>query len=164
MSHTFEELVLREIDSLYHGALFLSGGDPAEAESLLVRAVGSAFHAEIGTAAGSQHWLEERLVHTFVTNRSASGSTLPPVTGPNVQAPPVLSSGQLCAAAHDVPPVARAALWLVLLRRWPHQRAREALRIDQGELRVLLQYRHALVADLLADHGAGAGTDRHVVT
>ena len=88
MSHTFEELVLREIDSLYHGALFLSGGDPAEAESLLVRAVGSAFHAEIGTAAGSQHWLEERLVHTFVTNRSASGSTLPPGDGPKCAGSP----------------------------------------------------------------------------
>ena len=35
MAQTFEELTASELDALYQGALFLSGGIPTEAERLL---------------------------------------------------------------------------------------------------------------------------------
>ncbi len=166
MSHTFEELVSREIDGLYHGALFLNGGDPDEAEHLLMQAMGSAFHDfdEVGTAGGGQQWLEERLARTFVASRLESESSSSAATTSGAPASPASSSDALYTAARDVPHLARVALWLVLLQRWPHARARETLRIDEGELRALLRYRHALVAQLWSDGRSRDGKDRHVVT
>ena len=43
MARTFEELATPELDALYQGALFLSGGEPSGAEYLVVEAVTLSF-------------------------------------------------------------------------------------------------------------------------
>ena len=69
MSRTFEELASQQLDALYQGALFLSGGRQEGAERLLVDAVTLAFteHAQdSGGVTDVERWLEARLVRAFV--------------------------------------------------------------------------------------------------
>ncbi len=160
MPHTFEEIVSAEIDGLYHGALFLSGGDEVLAVDLLVAAVSTAYGRF--PAAGSDdpgRWLEGHLARSYLD--TAPGHEAPAEPGGvevrlPVTAPPP-SARELCAAAASVPPVARAALWLVGLRRWRHGEAEALLGVDRGELRRLLLYRHALLQSAIRGSGGRNG-------
>ena len=65
MPQTFEEIVGKELDSLYCGALFLTGGHEASAQDLLVDTLRGAFHVYRSAPVSegeSGTWLEGALV------------------------------------------------------------------------------------------------------
>jgi DNA-directed RNA polymerase specialized sigma24 family protein len=157
MSQSFEELAGSQLDSLYQAALFLTGGDANETERLLVETLTHAFgefssHEQAGIEDGTR-WLEVRLIQTFIgpdeeeplpqlpdsTERPELGEmTLPP-----------LESDVLFTAAASIPRLARAALWLVLLRRRSYGDAMEVMAIDSRSLASLLAYRDLLLRETL---------------
>lgn len=151
MSQTFEELVCQELDSLYQGALFLAAGDEHTAERLLTRSVTRAFEARSAEADG--RLLERSLARVFVDEIDEAARSVPePGSGtpkPVGQSLPRLDGGTLFSAAGDLPRWPRAALWLVLLRRWGYGDAARALGIEDDSLRQLLAYRDVLFAEVL---------------
>ena len=70
-----------------------------------------------------------------------------------------LQQDDLFRGAAAIPEWARAAIWLVLLRRWSYQEACDALRVSQDVLSDMLEHRHALtrvlVSGALPIKGAG---------
>jgi DNA-directed RNA polymerase specialized sigma24 family protein len=157
MSQTFEELATNEIDGLYQGALFLAAGDEVEAEQLLIETLGrsfSRFHAGDATD-DIRRWLEGKMVSTFM--ESHSRDVTPTHHGPGAvrlqasheSAFASLDAQGLHSAAAEVPWAARAALWLVLLRRWKYDDASDAMGIGRPILKNLLEYRHTLVGAIL---------------
>ena len=158
MSRTFEELVGRELDALYRGALFLSGGDTDEAERLVADAVTLAFreHAAEIDAEQTRRWLDARLVRSFLDRcgRGARGAFQE--AGAMDGRPPhddhfaSLEPTDLFDAARSIPPRPRAALWLVLFRRRTYGEAARALRTDPGEMPVLLGHRDVLMRELMS--------------
>ena len=166
MSQTFEELATRELDSLYQGALFLTAGDESEAEQLLVETLGASFRRfhsddsldDVGT------WLEGRMASAFMAGHMGGPhkGTAPTPTGPGFDpsAFAALDAAGLNSAAATVPWAARAALWLVLLRRWTYAAASEALGVDQAVLRDLLEYRHTLMGAILGGKRRRTGVCR----
>jgi hypothetical protein len=161
MSRTFEEMAGRELDSLYQGALFLSGGEPWVAEKLLVDALTTSFreHGK-GLPDGSvERWLEGRLVQQFLVGVELGPSPVGAGGERGVRGPfDGLEADTLFAAAGALPPWARAAVWLVLLRRWSYGEACEALAVDLGVLEDLLRYRDQLMTEILRP-SRGNGTD-----
>ena len=165
MHRTFEELASQEIDRLYQGALFLKAGEDQAAEDLLLSTLTNSFHAfrrvEDGTDAAQ--WLEGRLVQGYLSAIPEAGSdhaieevALPaPSLGEGVKVDPLA----LYTAAGSVPPQARAALWLVLLRRWKYSEASSLLGIELDALKDLLRYRHLLVSAVLRGPKERDGTN-----
>ncbi len=68
MRETLEEFSGRHIDGLYHGALFLNGGQELSAEDLVLWTLTGAFQEfrqlEEGSATG--RWIEQKLVEVFL--------------------------------------------------------------------------------------------------
>ena len=159
MSQTFEELATGEIDGLYQGALFLVAGDEVEAEQLLIETLGSSFsrfHAGDSTADIGQ-WLEGKMVATFMESHPRDLDVKPPAPvhnrhGSHASAFSSLDAQGLHAAASEVPWAARAALWLVLLRRWGYEEASAAMGVDRTVLKNLLEFRHTLIGAILGGH------------
>lgn len=162
---TFEEVATTEVDHLYRGALFLSGGDEDAAEALLLWTLTRAFHAyrsaqEVGDAA---RWLEGRLVGEFISASNAAGLDANEAW-PGSQEPPTRRVGKvdsraLAFAAGRVPFRARAALWLVVLRRWKYEDVARTLGVSGDDVKNLLKYRDALVGAALGGAGERNGTD-----
>ena len=146
MSRTFEEMASRELDSLYQGALFLSGGEPWMAEKLLVESMTSSFreHGKVMPEGAVEHWLEGQLAKQFLLG---------------VELGPSQEADTLYAAAAALPPWPRAAVWLVLLRRWSYAEACVALAVDLDVLEDLLRYRDQLMTEILRASPRGNGTD-----
>jgi len=65
----------------------------------------------------------------------------------------------LYKAARRVPPRARAALWLVLLRRWKYLEASRVIETDLDDLKDLLGYRHLLLTAVLRGPEERDGTN-----
>ena len=59
----------------------------------------------------------------------------------------------------DMPPLARAAIWLVLFRRWPYGEATEVLKTDVDGLKDLLRYRQLLLSAVVWGSVDRNGTD-----
>lgn len=155
MARTFEEIAGEEMDALFQGALFLSGGDAAEAERLVVDTVMLAFD-EYATETDPDHtrrWFEARLVRSFLRRFDATASRPPRPFAAATSDPSAfdnLGPAQLFEAAAMLPPGPRAALWLVVLRRWRHRDAAEAMSVEEPALESMLEYRHTLMQELMA--------------
>jgi DNA-directed RNA polymerase specialized sigma24 family protein len=155
MSQTFEEMAGPELDALYQGALFLSGGDAPGAEHLLIEAVTLAFkeHAADTEPDEIERWLEVRLVRSFLRHMHEEPTVLPAATLERIALAPgtfdSMTPGKLFSAARDLPGWPRAALWLVLLRRWNYEDAAAAMDVDVAVLDVLLGYRDVLMQSML---------------
>ena len=63
-------------------------------------------------------------------------------------------------AAAAVPWGARAALWLVLLRRWSYADASATIGVTADVLKDLLEYRHTLMGAILGSNTGNAGARR----
>lgn len=149
---TFEELASREVDTLYQGALFMNGGDEDAAEGLLLWTLTHAFHAfRRGSVGDPGRWLEARLVREFL--QAAGDDAAEPVhedveLGP-VDAVAELAMASLARAAAVLPYRARAALWLVVFRRWSYADAARELGLDIEGLKDVLRYRDLLVRTVI---------------
>ena len=153
MARTFEELTGEGLDTLYQGALFLTGGHREGAEHLLVEALTVAYRhsrgAENPTAVG---WLEARLISAFLAGASRPDTVLLPSSGAeglDSSALDEIGPEAMFLAAGTLPPLSRAALWLVLVQRWSYADAADALAITTERLRELLRYRDALLEAML---------------
>lgn len=166
MSRTFEELAGQELDALYQGALFLSGGNERGAEGLLVDAVALAFqeHAHSVDPDHVQRWLEVRLVRAFLRQLTPGPTQLPAGAARRLELAPgtfdSLQARQLFEAAATLPAWPRAALWLVLLRRWSYGDAAEAIGVSKDALVELLRYRDVLIREMMSSARGRLGQDR----
>ena len=144
MTQTLEESVLSSIDVLYQGAHFLAGGDRHHAERLLEDTVLAAYHEAVRSGTPTDgRGLSVLMARTFVAQvpDSSEGPGNPP------SATPVdLTADGIFEAAARVGPRSRAALWLVLIRRWSYADASAALRMEESTLRGLLRERHGFMA------------------
>ncbi len=135
-----------------------------------------------------EHWLEEKLIKIFLA-RTASGTTddgstdtfsgddlaTDDVSAGDVSMDDVrrdvmssheLSSGAveidpeaLLQAAENMPPLARAAIWLVVFRRWSYGDASSLLKTDLYGLKDLLRYRQMLLTAVVRGSVDRNGTD-----
>ncbi len=164
MSQTFEELAGKEVDGLFQGALFLQAGDAAAAEDLLLWTLTKAFHVfrETGGGESPDQWLEGRLIREFLAllpkSDGAAQTRAVEVTSLSQHVGSV-DPGALHYAAGQVPARARAALWLVVLRRWTYEEASVVLQTDTDELKDLLRFRHTLMSAVLKPRKGRNGTD-----
>lgn len=162
---TFEELATAEVDHLYQGALFLSGGDEEAAEGLLLWTLTRSFHAyrSADEVIDATRWLEGRLVDEFLSASNAAGldadEAWPESPERQMRQGGEIDSRALAVAAARVPFRARAALWLVVLRRWKYQDAAHTLGVSGEEVKNLLRYRDALVGAALGGAGERSGTN-----
>jgi len=172
---TFEEFAGQYIDGLYHGALFLNGGVAPPAEDLVLWTLTGAFQdfRQIGEGTALEAWIEGRLVEVFLARSARStddGSTdaLPADTSrADVPWSQEASSGAveidgeaLLRAGEKLPPRARAAIWLVLFRRWSYGEASRVLETDVEGLKGLLQYRQVLLTAVVSKSADWTGTDQ----
>jgi hypothetical protein len=161
MTRTFEEVAGGELDALYQGALFLSGGNPDGAERLLVESISLAFRDHTGDRdpEGVQKWLEARLVRSFLRDVQDGPRDLPEETARRVTPDPgtfeALGPDELFSAAATLPAWPRAALWLVLLRRWSYADAASVMGLDEASVEGLLGYRDALLREMLSSSRDG---------
>ncbi len=162
MSKTFEEMASRELDSLYQGALFLSGGDVRFAERLLVDTMTNSFR-EHGRGAVEESiaiWMEAQLVRQFLNAADAGPRPLRRgVETALSDAFEGLEADTLFTAAASLPFWPRAAVWLVLLRRWSYADAGDALDVDRDVLDDLLRYRDVLMTEVLRGSRRRNGSD-----
>lgn len=144
MTRTIEDQVSLELDTLWQAALFLAGGEPRGAESLLVDTVDAASDSYLGATVVNG---DEDAVERFMVRRFFEGSPWLP-RGRRRRSARNLSADveALLRSAGRLPPRSRAALWLVVIRRKPYRDGADILGIDPAELRGLLEYRDALVA------------------
>ena len=158
VAKTFEELASQHIDVLYRGALFLSGGEARSAERMLVDTLVEAapLYAP-GLQPTPQRWLEGTMARRSV---SAAAPADRPLTARSRGRPldilrvESLEAGELFVAAGSVPATARAALWLVTLRRWSYADAGRALGVPPTEIPALLEHRTTLLERALALRGS----------
>jgi len=161
MTRTFEEAAGAELDALYQGALFLAGGKANSAERLLVEAVSLAFRERVDDTdpRAVQRLLEARLVRSFLRNVESERHQLSERTAPRMMPDAntleSLGSGELFSAAAAVPAWPRAALWLVLLRRWSYGDAASAMGVDERSMEDLLSYRDVLLTEMLSSSRGG---------
>lgn len=157
MTRTFEERIVAELDPLYQGALFLAGGVSKEAERALVAAARSAFQQdwERDPEAEFAHRLEGCLAQVVLEEAAPVGVSSPRKLGRDrVRSLSEFDARRLHRAAKGLPVAARAALWLVLLRRWSYADASALLRVSETELRALLEHRTRLVDSLSPRSGS----------
>jgi DNA-directed RNA polymerase specialized sigma24 family protein len=180
MNETFEELAGHHIDGLYHGALFLNAGEEPPAEDLVLWTLTGAFQEfrMIEEKGGVERWLEGRLVSVFlarmvsdptgeVSTDAVSGEDFPtdqvstdaPASFQPSSAALKIDPEALFGAAMDIPPLARAAVWLVLFRRWSYDEASSALDTGVEGLKDLLRYRQVLLAAVVRWSADRNGTD-----
>lgn len=170
MLETLEEFTGRHIDGLYHGALFLNGGEGPPAEDLVLWTLTGAFQEfrKIGEGRASERWIERKLVEVCLA-RTATGddwwtdwdalvADAPASHGPSL-GPVEIDSDALFGAAAKIPPLARAVIWLVVFRRWPYGDASQALETDMDGLKDLLRYRQVLVTAVVRTSVDRNGTD-----
>ena len=169
---TFEEFAGRYIDDLYHGALFLNGGKESPAEDLVLWTLTGAFQEfrQIGDVSAGAEWIEAKLVEVFLA-RAASGladdgSTA--VHGSRVDIPSSrepfsdtveIDSEALFRAGAKMPLLARAAIWLVVFRRWRYGDASIVLGTDVDGVKDLLRYRQVLLTAVVRRSLDLNGTD-----
>jgi DNA-directed RNA polymerase specialized sigma24 family protein len=163
MGRTFEELAAQELDRLYQGALFLSGGNERGAETLLIEALTRAHeeHPYQTDVASIERWLEARLVRSFLKHLSE-----PPTRTSSALERVALREGafedvgsdELFRAARSVPPLPRAVLWLVLLRRWSYADVASTVGIEPAVVPELLRYRDVLMREIMAPSRRGNGS------
>ncbi len=170
MLETLEEFTGRHIDGLYHGALFLNCGEGPPAEDLVLWTLTGAFQEfrRMGAGRASERWIERKMVQVFLarTMPDDDGSTEGDVLLADVPESHGASSGAveidakaLFEAAAKIPPLARAAIWLVVFRRWPYGEASQALETDEDGLKDLLRYRVVLVTAVVRRSVDRNGTD-----
>lgn len=168
MRETLEEFAGRHIDGLYHGALFLNGGEEASAEDLVFWTLTGTFQEfrKIGEGSKSERWIEGKLVEVFLA-RSVSGDDgstdgegldTSANGGPSPGAVEI-DPEALFGAAAKMPPLARAAIWLVVFRRWSYDQASRVLGTDVDGLKGLLRYRQVLVTAVVRRTLDRSGTD-----
>lgn len=185
MHQAFEELAGQHIDGLYHGALFLHGGEETSAQDLVLWTMTGAFQEfrRIKKERALEQWLERKLVEAFLA-RTEWGSTDGGATDAFSEEDPSTadlstaglstkvpsshepSSGAveidpeaLFRAAAKLAPVARAAIWLVLFRRWRYEEACTVLKTDVAGLKGLLRGRHVLLTAVVWRSADRNGTD-----
>jgi DNA-directed RNA polymerase specialized sigma24 family protein len=171
MHRTFEELAGQEIDGLYHGALFLKAGEEAAAEDLVLWTLTGAFQSfRRGLShSDASRWLEDKLVRAFLAGEAPAGEApLDSEDGPIDGAEPVrfpsavraeIDPQALFMAAERVPPRARAALWLVIFRRWTYDDASRVLDTNRASLKDLLSYRHVLLTAIMRGSSEQSGAN-----
>lgn len=171
----------KELDGLWQAATFLQCGDAEEAETLLVSAMASAArrHAANPPAPPSVP-LEPHLIRVFLdgvpsgpeeavvrpgVSRSqtavAPGREIPP-NRPAADVERQIPVAALHAAAAAIPPWARAAIWLVLIRRWSYDDTASLLGVDRDDLRELLRFQDVFAATAL-EEPAEASVHRRMV-
>jgi DNA-directed RNA polymerase specialized sigma24 family protein len=164
MPLTFEERVSEELDALYAGALFLSGGHETRASDLVVEAVrlASSEYSGRGEIGSFTQWMEGMLVRSLL--RDGSGEGLEPRTWGGKDAGPDqldaaaldgLGWADLVGAAAVLPPQARVAVWLVTLRRWSYEQVERTMGVGRDGLRELLACRAQLVGAAVAGSTGG---------
>ncbi len=166
MHRTFEELAGHEIDGLYQGALFLKAGETAAAEDLVLWTLTGAIPSfrQGLSPADATRWLEGRLVRAFLAGAPPMDSEDGPVVEADAVRSPIsgevaIDPGALFMAAERVPPRARAALWLVIFRRWRYDDASRVLETDPASLKDFLRYRHILLTAIMRGSSDRSGTD-----
>ncbi len=170
MRETLEEFSGRHIDGLYHGALFLNGGEELSAEDLVLWTLTGAFQEfrQLEEGSATERWIERKLVEVFLARTvpgddestdgvgsSADGAV---TRGPSSGAMEI-DPEALFGAAAKMPPLARAAIWLVVVRRWSYGEASSVLGTDVEGLKDLLRYRQVLVTALVRRTLDPSGTD-----
>ena len=147
MDRTLEETVLEAMDGLFRGALFLCGGDAAQAAERVERLAATAFRLQRETSlpVPDPRALDRLLVRDVLADPPG------PASDPGPEGVGPLDLGEVSAdavlrAAGAVPLPARAALWLVLIERWPYAEAADALGTDTNGLRAQLAYRDLFMA------------------
>jgi DNA-directed RNA polymerase specialized sigma24 family protein len=170
MRETLEEFTGRHIDGLYHGALFLNGGEEPLAEDLVLWTLTGAFHEfrQIEEASALERWIEGKLVEVFLARAVSGDDGSTDGDGFSVEASTNdgRSSGAVAidpeavfGAAAKMPPLARAAVWLVVFRRWHYGEASDVLGTDVDGLKDLLQYRQVLLSAVVRGTLDRSGTD-----
>jgi DNA-directed RNA polymerase specialized sigma24 family protein len=172
MHQTFEELVGRHIDDLYQGALFLNAGEESPAEDLVLWTVTGAFQAfrRIDGDA-TERWLERKLVETFLVRAgwdSMDRESMEAFSGVDPSRPDLADTASeiveidpeaLFRSAAKLPHLARAAIWLVLFKRWRYEEVCDVLKTDVAGLKGLLQGRRVLLTAVVRQPGDRNGTD-----
>ena len=172
VNQTFEEFAGRYIDVLYHGALFLNGGKEPPAEDLVLWTLTGAFQEfrQIGDVSAAAEWIEAKLVEAFLA-RAASGlrdDASTEVDGSSVDVPSShapfsdaveIDSEALFRAGAKMPLLARAAIWLVVFRRWPYGDASIVLGTDVDGVKDMLRYRQVLLTAVVRRSVDRNGTD-----
>ncbi len=151
MPGTMDEQLLSELDTLWQMALFLEGGDEAGAEALLAGLLGDVVREMDGRQepAMADDLFERALLRRFfeeappVSTIQGDGSMVARVVGDG------LSLQSLLDEVDRLPKRARAALWLVLVRRRSSDAAGVILDIDESHLRELLRYRDTFMTRVL---------------
>ena len=170
MRETLEEFSGRHIDGLYHGALFLNGGEEPPAEDLVLWALTGAFQEfrQLEEGSATERWIEQKLVEVFLARTAPGDGESTDGVGPSEDgaARHGPSSGAmeidpeaLFGAAAKMPPLARAAIWLVVFRRWSYGEASSVLGTDVEGLKDLLRYRQVLVTAVVRRTLDRSGTD-----
>ena len=166
---TFEEFASQHLDGLYHGALFLNGGAEPPAEDLVLWTLTGAFQEfrDIEERSAPKEWLEGKLVERFLA-RTPQGSTddvVSNVSGDDLSHEPSpggveIDHEALMRAGAKLPPLARAAIWLVVFRRWSYAEASIVLDTGLDALKGLLRYRQVLLTAAVRGPLDRNGTDR----
>jgi DNA-directed RNA polymerase specialized sigma24 family protein len=183
---TFEEFAAERIDDLYHGALFLHGGEEGAAEDLVLWTMTGAFQQfkRLKTGSANGQWLEGKLVEAFLARtgwestgegrtdegRTDEGGSTVPHSGDDPSTadfaglrsspdPMEIDPEALFRAAGKLPNPARAAIWLVLFRRWRYEEACSVLGTDVAGLKGLLRGRQVLLTAVVRRSENRNGTD-----
>lgn len=170
------DIVASEIDTLYQEAVFLNAGAGDAAEDLLFRTVSGSVEA-YGAAAerdsvSTGRWMEGRMVLEFLSAFGRATDDPDPVDRPPSPAelPPRPRTGSVgdldvtavYRAAALLPPIPRAALWLVIFGGWSYADSAALLDRPQEELVDLLRYRHVFASEVLRRSDGASADDRAV--
>jgi DNA-directed RNA polymerase specialized sigma24 family protein len=155
----FEEALSERLARLHSFALFIACDDARLAEDLLIRAVGHAFERYLkGTSPGhaldrslieeAAPWREKRVSDASPTLERVSASRLTIQDG---------EAGALRRAAAAMPPLARVAVWLVVVERRTYAETERLLNVDRDELVRLLSWRDRMLLAVIRDRTSGNG-------
>lgn len=155
MARVLEELIAAELDTLYRGALFLCAGGREAAETLLERTAASASRRRLDRHHADIAFPVERLmIREFLGNPPAADVPPLPLGDPvGLAGFGKLTSNSLYRGAASVPAAPRAAIWLVVIRRWTYDDAADAMDVGGDALREALAYRDTFMAGTLRSSG-----------
>ncbi len=157
MADTLEEHVLSSIDVLFQGARFLAGGTRRDAEQLLEDTVLTAYHGTVRSGTPlDERGLSVLMARTFLAQMSAPSASPPNAALPSSSLD--LTADGIFEASARVSPRARAALWLVLVRRWRYADTCEALRMSEAELRECLVEAQGFMSAFRSVHHPDVGS------